>query len=110
MSRAVFRSRSLASLLPLLLSLAAAPAFANTPAPQTVTVAGSLQQELGCANDWMPDCADTHLTFSADDDVWQGMFNVPAGNWEYKAALNNGWTENYGANAQPNGGNITLNL
>jgi pullulanase len=111
MSRSVLRSRSMASLLPLLLSLlAAVPAFANTPAPQTVTVAGSLQQELGCADDWMPDCADTHLTFSADDDVWQGMFNVPAGNWEYKAALNNGWTENYGANAQRDGGNIALNL
>ena len=104
--------RSWARLLPvLLLSLfVAVPVFANTPAPQSVTLAGDLQSELGCANDWMPDCAATHLTYDAVDDVWQGTFNVPAGNWQYKAALNDSWTENYGANAQNNGGNISLNL
>jgi hypothetical protein len=103
----------MASLLPLLLLtvLFAVPAFAaHTPAPQFVTVAGSLQQELGCSSDWMPDCAETHLAFDAADDVWQGTFAVPAGDWEYKAPLNNSWTENYGANAQNNGGNIALSL
>ena len=49
------------------------------------------------------------LTMPADD-VWQGSFSVPAGSYEYKAALNDTWTENYGANAQPNGANIPLNL
>ena len=44
------------------------------------------------------------------DDVWQGTFDVPAGGYEYKAALNNSWTENYGDHAQSNGGNIPLNL
>ena len=44
------------------------------------------------------------------DDVWQGTFTVPAGSWEYKAALNDSWDENYGANAQPGGANIPLNL
>ena len=58
----------------------------------------------------MPDCAATHLAFDPADDVWQGTFDVPAGDWQYKAALNNSWTENYGANAQNNGGNISLNL
>jgi pullulanase-type alpha-1,6-glucosidase len=75
-----------------------------------VTVAGSLQSELGCPDDWQPDCAATHLAFDADDGVWQGTFNVPAGSWEYKAPLNGSWNENYGANAAPNGANIALNL
>jgi hypothetical protein len=85
---------------------------AGTPAPQpaSVTIAGSLQSELGCPGDWDPTCAATHLTYDASDTVWQGTFNVPAGSWEYKAALNNGWDENYGANATPNGPNIPLNL
>ncbi|HEY3568682.1 MAG TPA: alpha-amylase, partial [Thermoanaerobaculia bacterium] len=91
-------------------ALIPAAALANTPPPQFVTVAGDLQSELGCANDWMPDCAATHLAYDPADDVWQGTFDVPAGNWQYKAALNNSWTENYGANAQANGGNISLNL
>ena len=63
----------------------------HTPDPAAVTVAGSLQEELGCPGDWQPDCADTHLGFDADDDVWQGTFLVPAGNWEYKAPLNDSW-------------------
>ena len=36
-------------------------------------------------------------------------FTVPAGSWEYKAALNDSWDENYGANAVPGGANIGLN-
>ncbi len=69
------------------------------PAIPTVTIAGSLQDELGCPGDWQPDCAATHLTYDADDDVHQGTFAVPAGSYEYKAALNDAWDENYpGAN------------
>ena len=76
----------------------------------SVTIVGNLQDELGCPGDWQPECASTHLTFDADDDVWQGTFPVPAGAWEYKAALNDSWNENYGANAQWNGSNIPLIL
>ncbi|HSE43505.1 MAG TPA: alpha-amylase, partial [Acidobacteriota bacterium] len=82
----------------------------HTPDPTSVTVAGSLQSELGCSEDWQPECSNTHLLFDTDDDVWQDTFNVPAGNWEYKAPLNDSWTENYGQNATLNGPNIPLNL
>ncbi|HSK66785.1 MAG TPA: hypothetical protein VK888_07640, partial [Anaerolineales bacterium] len=82
----------------------------HTPEPSSVTVAGSLQSELGCPGDWQPDCASTHLTYDANDGVWQGTWSVPGGNWEYKAPLNDGWTENYGANAQLDGPNIGLSL
>ena len=80
------------------------------PAPMSVTVAGNLQSELGCGGDWQPDCAETHLGYHADDTVWQGTFAVPAGGWEYKAALNDSWDENYGANATRDGPNIPLSL
>ena len=41
-------------------ALIAWPALASdTPDPASVTVAGSLQSELGCPGDWQPDCADT---------------------------------------------------
>ena len=42
--------------------------------------------------------------------MWQGAFSLSAGSYEYKAALNDSWTENYGLNAQPNGANIPLDL
>src|SRR5690242_5186499 len=74
----------------------AAPAHANTPNPTSVTIAGDLQSELGCGGDWDPGCAATHLSYDAGDDVWQSTWTVPAGSWNYKAALNNGWDENYG--------------
>lgn len=83
---------------------------ANTPDPTAVTIAGSLQSELGCPGDWQPECAATHLIYDGNDDVWQAVFNVPAGSWEYKAALNGSWTENYGANAAAGGANIGLSL
>ena len=94
----------------LVLLLASGAPASHTPAPTAVTVAGSLQSELGCAGDWDPGCAATHLAYDAGDEVWQRSFAVPAGAWEYKAPLNNGWVENYGANATPNGANIALNL
>ena len=61
----------------------------HTPDPASVTITGSLQSELGCPGDWQPDCAATRLTYDGDDDVWQSSFTLPAGSWEYKAALNN---------------------
>ncbi len=82
----------------------------DTPNPTSVTVAGSLQSELGCSGDWQPDCAATHLVFDAQDDVWQGTFSVPAGDYEYKAPVNDSWSENYGLNAVRDGGNIPLSL
>jgi len=71
---------------------------------------GSFQDELGCSGDWQPDCAATHLVHDAGDDVWQGVFTIPAGSWEYKAALNESWDENYGAGAVRDCPNINLAL
>ncbi len=91
--------------------LAAVPAGADhTAAPATVTIAGSLQSELGCADDWLPDCAATDLVFDAEDGVWHATFPVPAGTWEYKAALDGAWDENYGAGGVADGDNIVLAL
>ena len=81
-----------------------------TPDPVSVTIAGSLQSEIGCPGDWDPTCAASHLTYDAGDDVWQGTFALPAGSYEYKAALNDAWTENYGLHAVANGANIPLSV
>jgi glycosidase len=89
--------------------LAPTPVLAShTPNPTSVTIAGSLQSELGCSGDWDPACAATHLTYDAGDDVWQGTFSLPSGSYEYKAALNDAWDENYGLHAASNGDNIPL--
>ncbi len=87
------------------------PAAADhTPTPTSVAIAGSLQEELGCPGDWQPECAVTDLTYEPDSDVWSGTFTVPAGDWEYKAPLNDAWDENYGLGAERDGPNIPLSL
>jgi hypothetical protein len=89
--------------------MAPTPVLAShTPNPTSVTIAGSLQSEAGCSGDWQPDCATTHLAYDSGDDVWQGTWTVPAGSWEYKAALNDRWDESYGLHT--GAGNIPLNL
>ncbi|HLM57662.1 MAG TPA: alpha-amylase family glycosyl hydrolase [Pyrinomonadaceae bacterium] len=106
-SLAAFGLATCALLLPFYFPTATA---SHTPNPTSVTVAGSLQSELGCPGDWQPECGSTHLAYDSNDDVWQRTFFVPAGNWEYKAPLNDNWGENYGLNAQQNGPNIPLPL
>jgi glycosidase len=89
----------------------AAPVAANHHAdPTSVTVAGGFQQEVGCPDDWQEACATTHLAEDANDDVWEGVFSIPAGSYEYKATINDSWTENYGASGVENGANVALNL
>ncbi|HEY3083966.1 MAG TPA: alpha-amylase family glycosyl hydrolase [Candidatus Dormibacteraeota bacterium] len=90
--------------------------FGATPQPVTaaepvsVTIAGSLQSELGCPGDWDPGCAATHLSYDANSQVWRRTFVIPSGNYDYKAALNDSWDENYGLHATRDGANIALNL
>jgi hypothetical protein len=73
-------------------------------APASVTAAGSFQSELGCPADWQPECALTHLAYDAVDEVWQASFALPAGSYDYKAAIDDSWTVSYPA------GQIALSL
>ncbi len=93
----------------------AAPALAaDGDTPDTATIAGTLQSELGCSGDWMPGCEATYLAYDANSDIWKGTFNVTPGNDQdkkgsrYKVALNGSWDWNYGANASQGGSDIAL--
>lgn len=93
-----------------LLILHPAQAQEPTPPPESVTIAGTIQSVLGCPGDWQPECDKTFLTYDASDDLWTATWELPAGSYEYKAALNGTWDENYGLNAAPGGANIPLVL
>jgi pullulanase len=82
----------------------------ETPPPQSVTIAGTIQSARGCDGDWLPECDKTFLTYNAASDLWMATWDLPAGSYEYKAALNGTWDENYGKGAAPNGENISLVL
>ncbi|NUO92842.1 MAG: pullulanase-type alpha-1,6-glucosidase [Dermatophilaceae bacterium] len=74
--------------------------------PKAVSVPGSHNSEMGCPGDWQPDCAQAQLTLDPKDDIWKGSATIPAGDYEYKAAINGSWDENYGVGGAPGGGNI----
>ncbi|WP_231554471.1 alpha-amylase family glycosyl hydrolase [Arthrobacter sp. L77] len=77
--------------------------------PGTVAVAGSLDSELGCGGDWDPACDQAQMTFDAASRTWVlEVADLPAGSYEYKAALDRSWTENYGAGGGRDGSNIVL--
>jgi glycosidase len=76
-----------------------------------VTAPGSFQSELGCPGDWQPDClrswlqdpdGDGTFTFQTDD--------LPAGNYEAKATIDEAWDENYGAGGEANGPNVAFTV
>jgi alpha-amylase len=89
-----------------------APVSVTTAPPQpavgSVTVAGSLQSELGCPDDWLPNCAAIHLAFDTSDGKWHGTFVLPAGNYAWKVAINDSWTVNYGTGGAAGGSDLPL--
>ncbi|MDO4242864.1 MAG: alpha-amylase family glycosyl hydrolase [Actinomyces sp.] len=97
----------LAVVLPLTVQVAAPMAAA---APASVTLVGSLQSELGCAEDWDPACAATAMTDPDADGRYTMTTVVPAGSWEFKVALDGGWAVSYGADGVQDGANIPLRL
>ncbi|HFE67253.1 MAG TPA: hypothetical protein ENJ93_08315, partial [Chloroflexi bacterium] len=83
---------------------------ATIPPPQSVTIAGTLQPQLGCSGEWNTTCQESQLQYDAEDDLWIATFELAAGEYEYKAALNGSWADNYGLNAEYYGPNIPLNV
>jgi pullulanase-type alpha-1,6-glucosidase len=103
------RSAVLVVVLGVLVAFAAPARAHHTPMPEVVALVGSLQSELGCPGDWQPECMQTRLApVDGSPGVFRGTFDVPAGPFEYKVALNGSWDENYGAGGAPGGANIPL--
>ncbi len=80
------------------------------PEPELVTLPGTFQDAIGCPGEWQPECEAAALTKNVDSGVWEGSFDIPAGNYEYKVALDGAWERNYGAGGEPNGPNFALSL
>ena len=87
---------------------AAASSAAAEPVNGPVTVVGSLQGELGCAENWDPDCELTDLTLDPATQKFTKQFELPQGSWEFKVAVNRSWDQSYGKDGGPD--NIPLVL
>lgn len=75
-----------------------------------VNVPGSWQAASGaCEGDWDPACEGSALTDNGDG-TYSGTFTLPAGDYEAKAALDGGWTENYGVDGAADGDNYLFTM
>lgn len=103
--------RIIASLLSSALVLTGAIAVTAAPAAaeeRTFALVGTLQDELGCAGEWLPDCIQTELAPTDTAGVYAAEFTVPGGTFAYKVAVNDTWAESYGLNG--GGGDIPLTI
>ena len=80
---------------------------ASRPNYRIPVLIGSLMGVLG-GQDWAPDNLVGWLKDRDSDGWFETSFDIPAGSYEYKVALNESWDENYGAGGVPGGPNIGL--
>jgi maltose-binding protein MalE len=75
-----------------------------------VNVPGSWQAASGvCEGDWDPACEGSALTDNGDG-TYSGTFDLPAGDYEAKVALDGAWTENYGVDGVADGDNYMFTM
>ncbi|MCH6266952.1 alpha-amylase family glycosyl hydrolase [Neobacillus citreus] len=74
-----------------------------------VTLVGDLQDELGGSGEWNPADPATQMKLQ-ETGKYILTGKLPAGNYEYKIAINGTWDENYGADGARNGDNYKLSL
>jgi maltose-binding protein MalE len=74
-----------------------------------VNLPGSYQDKVGCGAAWDPACDATAMT-EGEDGLYTLVVELPAGDYEFKVALNGDWGVNYGSDGAQDGPNYTLSL
>lgn len=74
-----------------------------------VNLPGSYQTKAGCGADWDPACEATAMT-QGDDGKYTFTAQIPAGDYEFKVALDGDWKVNYGSDGALDGPNYALSL
>ncbi|MCC6605967.1 MAG: extracellular solute-binding protein [Anaerolineae bacterium] len=74
-----------------------------------VNLPGTYQDQAGCGAQWDPACQATSLE-QGDDGLYTLVVDLPAGDYEFKVALDGDWTVNYGSDGAQDGPNYALSL
>jgi maltose-binding protein MalE len=74
-----------------------------------VNLPGSYQDQAGCGAQWDPACEATAME-EGDAGLYTLSVDLPAGDYEFKVALDGDWTVNYGSDGAQDGPNYTLSL
>ncbi|HET9910961.1 MAG TPA: extracellular solute-binding protein [Anaerolineales bacterium] len=74
-----------------------------------VNLPGTFQDVAGCGAEWDPACQATAMK-KGDDGLYTLTVELPAGDYEYKVALDGSWTVEYGSDGAAGGPNYKLSL
>jgi maltose-binding protein MalE len=74
-----------------------------------VNAPGSWQAAAGCEGDWDPACEVTALV-QGDDGMYTGSFDIPAGEYAVKIALDGSWDVNYGVDGEEGGADYAFSM
>ncbi len=74
-----------------------------------INLPGTFQDQAGCGAQWDPACQATAMQ-EGDDGLYTLVAELPAGDYEFKVALDGDWTVNYGSDGAQDGPNYTLSL
>jgi arabinogalactan oligomer/maltooligosaccharide transport system substrate-binding protein len=74
-----------------------------------VYLPGTFQDVVGCGAEWDPACKSTAMEQAADG-TYTLTVQLPAGDYEYKVALDGAWNVSYGSDGSPDGPNYTLSV
>jgi len=75
-----------------------------------INVPGSWQAaSTACDGDWDPACEGSALADNGDG-TFSATFDLPAGDYEVKVALDGAWTENYGIDGAADGDNYAFTM
>ncbi|MFL7812677.1 MAG: extracellular solute-binding protein [Anaerolineales bacterium] len=74
-----------------------------------VNLPGSYQDKAGCGAAWDPACEATGM-IEGDDGMYTLTVDLPAGDYEFKVAMDGDWGTNYGSDGSLDGPNYTLSL
>ena len=72
--------------------------------PDAVSVPGSANDEMGCPGSGNPSATRPSSPSTPTTRSGRAPSTLPAGNYEFKVAINRSWTENYGAGGAPQRG------
>jgi len=78
--------------------------------PDEVALPGTVNSAMGCGEDWAPACDEAQMTYDEATSTWSITADLPAGDYEYKIAIDRSWDLNYGDGGVPDGPNLALSL
>jgi pullulanase len=74
------------------------------------TAVGDFQRAAGCPADWAPGCPRTSLKDPGGGGPYTCSLTLPAGSFQAKVAIDEGWAVNYGAGGARDGANIGFDV